>query len=95
MLGFETFEEYCKKRWDFASNYARRLIASAATVENIKSVPIGTFPATESQARSLAKIKDPGAQREAWQKAVKDCSGRHQRLMAAVRSTWMGMSTEI
>jgi hypothetical protein len=70
VLGFETFEEYCKKRWDFASNYARRLIASAATVENIKSVPIGTFPATEAQARSLAKIKDPGAQREAWQKAV-------------------------
>ena len=35
VLGFETFEEYCKKRWDFASNYARRLIASAATVENI------------------------------------------------------------
>ena len=70
VLGFETFEEYCKKRWDFASNYARRLIASAATVENIKSVPIGTFPATESQVRSLAKIKDPGAQREVWQKAV-------------------------
>ena len=71
VLGFETFEAYCKKRWDFASNYARRLIASAATVENIKSVPIGTFPTTESQARSLAKIKDPGVQREAWQKAVK------------------------
>ena len=70
VLGFETFEAYCKKRWDFASNYARRLIASAATVENIKSVPIGTFPTTESQARSLAKIKDPGVQREAWQRAV-------------------------
>ncbi len=49
VLKFETFEEYCKKRWDFASNYARRLIASAATVENIKSVPMGTIPQTERQ----------------------------------------------
>jgi uncharacterized cupin superfamily protein len=69
VLKFESFEEYCKKRWDFASNYARRLIASAATVENIKSVPIGTFPATESQARPLVRLT-ADQQLIAWQKAV-------------------------
>ena len=69
VLGFKTFEEYCKSKWDFASNYARRLIASAETVENIKSVPMGTIPQTERQARSLARL---GADQQliAWQKAV-------------------------
>ena len=47
VLGFETFEAYCKSKWDFASNYTRRLIASARTVENIKSVPMGTIPQTD------------------------------------------------
>jgi len=50
-----TFEEYCRERWDFAANYARRLIHSCLTVENIKSVPIGTIPTTESQTRPLAR----------------------------------------
>jgi len=69
VLGFETFEAYCKSKWDFASNYARRLITSAETFDNIKSVPIGTVPTTESQTRPLSKL-EPDQQREAWQKAV-------------------------
>jgi hypothetical protein len=69
VLGFETFEGYCKAKWDFAGNYARRLIASAETVDNIKNVPIGTTPATESQCRPLARL-EPDQQREAWQQAV-------------------------
>lgn len=69
VLGFETFEEYCKAKWDFTSNYARRLIGSAETIDNIKNVPIGTLPATESQTRPLSRL-EPEKQREAWREAV-------------------------
>jgi len=69
VLDFETFEAYCKAKWDFTSNYARRLICSAETIDNIKNVPIGTLPTTESQARPLVRL-EPEKQREAWREAV-------------------------
>ncbi len=73
VLLFETFEEYCETKWDFASNYARRLIVLAETVDNIKTVPIGTLPTTESQTRPLAELSAP-QQREAWKEAVDTAS---------------------
>jgi hypothetical protein len=68
VLGYETFEAYCKARWDFSRSYAYRLIDSANTVDVVS--PIGNIrPATESQTRPLARL-EPDQQREAWQKAV-------------------------
>jgi len=67
VLKFETFEEYCKKRWDFASRYAERLIASVKVIENMR--PIGRIPETETQARPLARLP-ADQQLIAWQKAV-------------------------
>jgi len=70
VLGFETFEAYCKAKWDFNRAHAYRLIDSAKVIDVLS--PIGDAkPMTESQARPLVKLKDnPEAQREAWQKAV-------------------------
>jgi len=66
--GYDTFEAYCKKEWEFNASRARQLIGAARTYDNIKSVTIVT-PVTESQARPLAKL-EPEQQREAWQQAV-------------------------
>ena len=73
VLGFETFEAYCKAKWDFASNYARKLIASADVVDNIQN---GTMvpPVNERQTRPLSRL-DPGQQREAWKEAVDTARG--------------------
>jgi hypothetical protein len=62
--GCVTFEEYCKKRWGWSSNYGRRLVQAANFTEELKtkaevddkSVPRGTllsstFPTTEKEAR--------------------------------------------
>ena len=71
VLGFETFEAYCNAKWDFRSDYARRLIASAETVDNVKNAPMGAIPTSERQVRPLLKLKDtPDQQLIAWQKAV-------------------------
>lgn len=62
-----TFEAYCLKRWGFGKAYAHRMIASAQVITNLS--PIGDKPATESQARPLAKL--PAAdQPAAWQAAT-------------------------
>lgn len=68
VLGYETFEAYCKAKWDFRRSYAYRLIESANVIDVVS--PIGdTKPTTESQARPLARL-EPEKQREAWAKAV-------------------------
>jgi hypothetical protein len=69
VLGFETFEAYCKAKWDFTGNYARKLITSAETVDNIKTGTTGTVPATERQTRPLL-VLPPAQQLIAWQKVV-------------------------
>jgi hypothetical protein len=68
VLGFETFEAYCKDRWDFSRSYAYRLMDSANVIEIVS--PIGDIkPTTESQCRALIRL-EPQQQREAWQRAV-------------------------
>jgi hypothetical protein len=71
VLGFETFKEYCRTRWDMARQTAYQLIDSASVIENVRNCgQTETIPTNEYQARPLSKIKDPEQQREAWQKAV-------------------------
>lgn len=61
-----TFEAYCRERWRFARNYANKMIAAAAVVENLgTTVP---KPTTEAQARPLAQLK-PEDQPQAWNEA--------------------------
>lgn len=68
VLGFETFDAYCKAKWDFSRSYAYRLMDSASVIDVVS--PIGDIqPATESQCRALAHL-EPQQQREAWQQAV-------------------------
>jgi hypothetical protein len=67
VLRFDTFQAYCKERWDFTRRYAYLLIDSSAVIENVNNC--SQKPITESQARPLTKLQ-PDQQREAWQKAV-------------------------
>jgi SAM-dependent methyltransferase len=76
--GFDTFEDYCRQRWDISRAQAYRLISAYATVAAIGQVsPIGdTLPSRESQVRPLTELaNDPAAQAEAWQEAVDDAEG--------------------
>ena len=65
----DTFEDYCRERWDFEWAHAYRLIESAKTFDNLS--PIGDIPKpeTESQARPLTKLP-PKEQAPAWKLAV-------------------------
>lgn len=68
VLKFETFEEYCKKRWDFKRAHAYRLIDSAKVIDVLS--PIGDKKSvTESQVRPLTRLT-ADQQLIAWTKAV-------------------------
>lgn len=68
VLGFATFEAYCKARWDFNRAHAYRLIDSVRVINNVSESETKT-PANLEQTRPLARL-EPSQQREAWQKAV-------------------------
>jgi hypothetical protein len=55
VLGFETFEAYCKAKWDMGRNYMNKIIASSVVIENLGTmVPIKSI--NERQARPLARL---------------------------------------
>jgi hypothetical protein len=71
VLGFDTFEKYCKARWDFNSSRARQIISATETLDNIKSVTPRNAPSCEFHARPLMALSSD-QQREAWAKAVEN-----------------------
>ena len=68
VLGYDTFEAYCKHRWDFNRAYAYRLMGSAQVIDAVSPIGIQS-PDNERQTCPLARL-EPDQQREAWQKAV-------------------------
>lgn len=63
----DTFEAYCRERWQMSRIHAHRLIDAAEVISNL--LPIGNTPTTESQARELAPL-DADLQKAVWQIAV-------------------------
>jgi len=63
----DTFEDYCKDRWDMSRDYAYKQISAASVVQNVDQGI--QKPESERQARPLTKLP-PEQQSTAWQKAV-------------------------
>ena len=65
----ETFEGYCRKRFDLSRPHAYRLIDAANVVEVVS--PIGDIdpPQNEAQARELTKLANEQDQATAWTRA--------------------------
>ena len=68
VLGFQTFEEYCKAKWDFSRQHAYRFIDSVKVVLNVTD-RLQSVPVNLEQTRPLARL-EPDQQCEAWQQAV-------------------------
>lgn len=68
VLGFSTFEDYCRERWGFSRQRAHQMLDAARIVERVSTI-VDTLPATESQVRPLAAL--PAEQQpQAWARAV-------------------------
>jgi len=66
---FDTFEDYCRERWQMSYRRAAQLMDAAEIVSNLNNC--SETPTHESQVRPLTKL-EPEEQREAWNEAVKD-----------------------
>ncbi len=74
------FEHYCRERWQFARNYANKLIASSQVISNLgTTVPIQ--PISERQARPLTKL-EPGDKRNAILIALHEFPEKSQQEIA-------------
>ena len=82
--GYDTFEQYCQKRWNFTRQRAYQLVEAAETVDSLKMstiVDIKTenpkqktqipLPENEAQARALSTSADhPEERAKVWAAAV-------------------------
>ena len=68
---YETFEEYCIKRWDFSRPRAYQLCAASEVMADLSTnVDIRLLPQSEAQARPLTRLKASEHRRRAWGMAV-------------------------
>jgi hypothetical protein len=70
VLSYDTFEQYCKERWDIARRTAYQYIDSVKVIDNVRHGAHGVeCPINERQCRPLAKL-EPQQQVKAWEMAV-------------------------
>jgi hypothetical protein len=67
---YRTFEEYCRRRWDFGDSRARQLIGAAEVSQIVTSGNGSLAPGNERVARALAPLRDdPEELRHTWEEA--------------------------
>ena len=77
----DTFEKFCRERWDMSASRARQLIGAAHVIEVIASVTPRNTPETEYQTRPLVGMPEE-QQVDAWQTASRN--GTHSPTSAEV-----------
>ena len=69
-LTHDTFEDYCRERFEVARRTAYQYIEAKEVMDNVRhGAQTKSFPLNERQVRPLTKLS-PGDQIQAWEKAV-------------------------
>jgi hypothetical protein len=69
---YGTFDEYCRKRWNWGRNYVDKQIQAAEVVNHLSTQVL--TPQTEKQVRPLAALS-PQDRSVAWGQAVEESDG--------------------
>lgn len=90
----DTFEDYCRERWNLGKSHAYELMGASQVVQNL-SATADKLPETERQARPLSALS-PEQQPAAWQAAQtiggsSPTSDQVKRSVAAVKSGTPGL----
>jgi hypothetical protein len=69
-MDFDTFEQYCRARWDLDRGRAYQIMGAA---EVVGALPPGKAPANEAQARELVPVfaQDPELAKRVWAEVSK------------------------
>ena len=76
--GYESFEAYCLKKWNYSLNYANRLIAAFNCNQVLKKELAATgeiLPSNEFQYRALAGLKE-SLWAKTWKEVLKLAAGK-------------------
>lgn len=68
---FDTFEDYCRRRWGFSKSHANRYIAANSVIGNLEMLHSDILPKAESQIRPLTLLK-PAQQQKVWKRVVEE-----------------------
>ena len=69
---YDTFEEYCARRWELSRPRAYQLCPASEVVTHLSTkVDTKLLPESEAQTRPLTRLKEPAQWRRAWQAAVR------------------------
>ena len=72
---WDSFEAYCRERWNMTPRRARQIVAGAEVVDNLRNHGSSVLPSNERQVRALAGL--PVEQQMAtWNKAVEQRGGK-------------------
>src|SRR5579862_9622453 len=71
----DTFEDYCRERWDISRFYAHRLMAAAKVATHLLTNGNIPAPETEAQLRPLVGLESEVANK-VWQRAAKEAGGK-------------------
>jgi hypothetical protein len=66
---YDTFEEYCIRRWDFSRIRAYQICAASEVVADLSTIVNIPLPGNEAQARPMACLKTAKHRRRAWRMA--------------------------
>jgi hypothetical protein len=74
--GYDSFEQYCRRRWGWGRNHSRRLMAAVETAALMPPEAGIPRPQTEAQLRPLTPLRHrPDLVQAAWAQAVEVADG--------------------
>ena len=70
---YDTFHEYCRKRWGFGRSYAHEIMQAAEAARAVSGLPDTPMPRNARVAAELAPLRDdPDELRDTWKATVKE-----------------------
>lgn len=70
--GFETWEKYCRGRWEYSFQHVHKLIVAAEYRERLPTSPSGRGEWSERSVRELTRIPDKNQAAKVAAKAIKE-----------------------
>lgn len=80
---FSSFEEYCRRKWNFSKSSANRFIAAHSVVGNVQDIDVEIRPTAESQIRPLSLLK-PSEQRRVWKRVIEEVKQTNRPITANI-----------
>jgi len=93
---FNSFEDYCRKKWDYADKHVYRLIDSYKAMKVLRSAQIdeSLLPRNEYHARTLLQLSDESRWEQDWRKVLKAAKDDPSKISGSFVKSTLGKPQE-